>query len=389
MTHALDEAALLRAAEAQVPNADFCGDEFLPGLRRLLAALRDEAQLEPQGEWTALGRLVASLNRRRRLSQLLARQPEIATGSIEAPVFILGFPRTGTTMLHNLLAADPDSRAIRLWEMREPFAPADAPADWREQMIAQMEQLVAAGYRLSPRLADIHPLRPTWPDECSWLLRNSFATPVLGFSYYIPSYVDWLWSTDQRPVYEFYALQLRAILAQRPGQPLVLKDPCHIWHLDALLASFPDARVIHLHRDIGEVLPSFCSLCQALHEGGARPRGPEAIGAYARDMLARGMERMLAVREQLAAEDEARIIDLDYRELVGDPLAGVAKIYGRLGRELGDEARAAMAAWLEGSRKLTGRHRYSLAGFGLEPAEVRERFAPYAERFAPHLSSAA
>lgn len=389
MTDPLDKDALLRAAAAQVPDADFGSDDFHEPLSVFLDALRDEAQLEPMGVWATVTRVMASLTKRRKLARLLARKPAIAERPIEAPVFVLGFPRTGTTMLHNLLASDPASRAIRLWEMREPFAPEDAPADWQEQVIATTEQLVKAGYQLSPRLEQIHPLRPTWPDECSWLLRNSFSTMVLGFSYFIPSYVQWLNQRDATPDYAYFRLQLQAILSQRPGQPLVLKDPCHIWQLGTLLDTFPDARVIHLHRDIAEVLPSFCSLCRALQEGGATARSPEAIGAYASDMLETAMDRMIATRAGLSARDEARILDLDYRELVGAPLDAMAKIYGHIERPLSAEASQAMAAWLEGSRALTGRHRYSLDMFGLDASATRSRFAAYSERFSAHLSTAA
>src|SRR6185295_13554250 len=143
----------------------------------------------------------------------------IRAASIAAPIFILGFPRTGTTLLHHLLAADSRNRAVRLWEMREPFAPDDRPGfdrdSWMRSVIATTEQVVAAAYKLSPRLADIHPLRPTWPDECSWLFRNNFTSLVFGFSHFVPSYVEWLLAQDMRPAYAYFKLQLQGIVYQR------------------------------------------------------------------------------------------------------------------------------------------------------------------------------
>jgi hypothetical protein len=374
-TSALDEAALLRAATAQVPDADFGGEEFLPAFSRLLAALRDEAQLDRSGEWAAAARIVMALNRRRQLSRLLARAPELRDRPIASPIFILGFPRTGTTLLHNLLATDPRNRAVRLWEMREPFAPDDRPGfdaqAWSSSVIATTEQVIAAGYKMSPRLADIHPLRATWPDECSWLFRNSFTSLVFGFSHYVPSYVEWLLAQDMQPAYAYFKLQLQAITHQRGGAPLVLKDPCHLWHLGALLQVFPDARVIQLHRAPEQVVGSFASLCQALHEGGATARPSAEIGRYALDMLARGLQRIDAVRATLAPD---RIFDVDYRELVGDPIETLQRIHARFGLSFEADARDRATAWLAENRGLSGRHRYELHDFGLDATEVERQF---------------
>lgn len=378
MARALDEAALLRASTAQIPDAEFGGDEFREPLRVLLTALNDEARLEAVGEWATVARVIASLNKRRRLWQILRDRPEVREQPISAPIFVLGFPRTGTTLLHNLLASDARNRAIRLWEMREPFAPDHPPADWQAKTIAATEQLIAAGYQLSPRLAAIHPLRATWPDECSWLFRNGFASLVFAFAYHVPSYLSWLLARDARPDYAYFRLQLQAIVSQRPGAPLVLKDPCHLWQLDALLDQFPDARIIQLHRRVEDVVASFCSLVHALQEGGTKARSPEEIGRYASDMLEQGMSRMLAVRAGLADD---RIVDVDYRELIADPLGVVAGLYRRFDLELDAAARSAMHAWLEQSRDLSGRHHYSLASYGLDEHAVRRRFAPYTERF--------
>jgi hypothetical protein len=381
MTAALDDTALLRASEAQVPGANFGDNHFRPAYARLLAALRDEARLDRSGEWAAAVRIITSLNRRRQLALLLARAPQIREQPIVAPIFILGFPRTGTTLLHNLLAADPDKRAIRLWEMREPFAPDHQPefdADaWSRSVIATTEQLIEAGYKLAPRLADIHPLRATWPDECSWLFRNDFRSLVFGFSHFVPSYVAWLLEQDMRPAYAYYRLQLQAITHQRGGAPLVLKDPCHLWHLDALLDSFPDARIIALHRPLEQVVGSFASLCQALHEAGAEPRPSAEIGNYAVDLLAAGMQRMLAVRASLPAE---RVLDVHYRDLIGDPLATLEHIHRRFELRLRPAARAGAERWLSDNRELSGRHRYELEHFGLDRAAIERRFADYREQ---------
>ena len=184
--------------------------------------------------------------------------------------------RTGTTLLHNLFASNPANRAIRLWEMQDPFATSDEDI---AKAIEEMRGLVEAAYHLAPRLKDIHPLQAEWPDECSWLFRNSFASMIHGFSYFIPGYVAWMLARDMGEDYRYYRKQLQAILSLRSGNPLVLKDPCHTWHIPELLATFSGARIIQLHRNPREVVPSFISLCQTLQEGEStlRPRPEGAL----------------------------------------------------------------------------------------------------------------
>lgn len=376
---------LIQAAAAQVPDADFGPAGFEEPLGRLLAALRDEARLTPQGTWTTVGRIVQSLKRRRLLSRLERRHPEIADVALPAPVVIVGFPRTGTTLLHNLFAADPANRAIRLWEMREPFAPVDAAEGWAAQVEQVTAQLVDAGYKLSPALVDIHPLKAEWPDECSWLFRNGFATLVQGFSDFVPGYIDWLMQRDMAPDYAYYRRQLQAIVFQRPGAPLVLKDPCHVWHLPELLGALPDARVIHLHRDVDRVVSSFASLCRALQQGTSVARSDAEIGAYAADMLETGMGRLLAARKTLPAE---RFVDVGYDRLVADPVATVADLYDRLDLPWTPATQAGLEGWLAEGSKLTGRHQHGLADFGLDADDVRARFAPYTDVFARFLEPA-
>ena len=159
MAQPFDHHALMESAAAQVPDSDFGPDGFQDALRTLLSGLRDEAKLTQMGTWAALTRCVQSLTRRRRLSRLLRTHPEIRDVAVAAPVVIVGFPRSGTTALQNMLAANPRHRAIRTWEMREPFAPEDAPEDWAAQTEQTTHGLIQARQRMSPQLVDIHPPR--------------------------------------------------------------------------------------------------------------------------------------------------------------------------------------------------------------------------------------
>lgn len=350
----------------------------------LLSGLRDEAKLTQMGTWAALTRCVQSLARRRRLSRLLRTHPEIREVAVPAPVVIVGFPRSGTTALQNMLAANPGHRAIRTWEMREPFAPEDAPDDWQEQTEKTTHGIIQARRKMSPQMDDIHPLNAAWPHECSWLFRNSFATLGDSFMNYLPTYADWLMNRDMDADYGYYRLQLQAILFQRPGAPLILKDPCHTWHLTALLRALPDARVIQLHRDVRDVASSFASLCRALQQGTSEHRSDENIGEYAARMLEVGMNNMLAARRELA---DSNFFDVSYKRFVADPVGMVAELHERLDLSWSPEASDATTAWLTQSKKHTGRHRHDLAMFGLDADEIRTRFDPYFTTFAGYLQS--
>ena len=145
MNSPFESEPLLQAAVSQLPDAGFGPGEFRPSLDLLLDCLRREARLTQPGTWSAVGRVVQSLKRRRLLAKLLVQRPELTDLPVEAPVFIVGFPRTGTTMLHNLLASNTNHRAVRLWEMREPFAPEGADDGWRDATVATTRQLVEAG----------------------------------------------------------------------------------------------------------------------------------------------------------------------------------------------------------------------------------------------------
>lgn len=379
MNQILTTQALSNAATAQTPEGHFGDEDYQPALESLLASLHSQAQLGPIGLYAASSKLIASLKRRRQLTARLEQQPALTGSKIEKPVFILGFPRTGTTLLHNLFASDSANRSIRLWEMRDPLAEGEQQVS---KAIKETEALVEAGYRLSPKLRDIHPLKAQWPDECSWLFRNSFASMVNGFSYYIPDYVNWLLARDMTEDYQYFRRQLQAILSLRPGGPLVLKDPCHIWHLPELLKTFPDARIIQLHRDPQQTVASFVSLCRALQEGGATARPLPQIGEYCMHMLTTGLDRMLTARDQLPAQN---FIDLSYQDLVANPLGTMEKIYLKLDMPFTRQSHSGIEQWLAQGSKHTGKHHYQLADFGLTSTDIQQKFATYNQRFASYL----
>jgi hypothetical protein len=377
----LDDATLLDKVARITGYRDFGGEEFRPALRALLASFNQELGPHALGEQVFPAGLLQSLTNRLWTTETLRRHPEIRDIRIERPIIITGTFRTGTTLLQRLLAADPANRAPVLWELQSPVDPPGRDsAQIRSQMFAPAELFVWLVNQVAPEISQLmHPGNAHWPEEDEWLMRSSFLNPTLGWFYYLPSYMSWLEQQDLVPAYQHWRQQLQLLLWRIPGRQLVLKNPSHLFALDALWAVVPDALVVHLHRDMQEVLPSLCSLMQALH-GLTRPRPDGAsAGRYASHLLKQMVDRMLQFRRR---PHQLEILDVHYRSLVADPLAVVRQIYQRLGRTIDERGERAMRAWLaQNPQHKGGKHSYSLEQFQLDPQAVAQMFQSYSDQF--------
>jgi hypothetical protein len=376
-----DEATLLREAARIAGCDDFGGEQYRPALAALLTSFAQDLGAHEMGAQVFPAGLVQSLVNRAWGIETLRGHPEIGDIAIDRPIIITGVFRTGTTLLQRLLAADPQNRAPVLWELMSPVDPPGADsAQVRPQMMAPAETFVGLVGQAAPEIHQLmHPSNARWPEEDEWLMRSSFMNPTLGWFFYLPSYMAWLEQQDMGPAYRHWRRQLQLLLWRIPGQNLVLKNPNHLFALDALAAVMPDALVVHLHRDMREVVPSLCSLMQALH-GLTRPRPDnQSVGAYATTLMHGLVNRMLEFRRGPHALE---IMDVPYRTLVQDPLAVVRQIYERLGRTMNEPGARAMQAWLaDNPQHKGGMHRYTLEQFHLDPVAIDRLFQPYTDRF--------
>jgi Sulfotransferase family len=375
---------LLAEAAAKSGRARFEDESFREPLARLLGSLDREAALSPAGRATQHARIVESLVMRHGLEQHEARHPEIRREEIAAPLVIVGLARTGTTMLHRLLSADPGLYSARWWEVRFP-----APFlgwDWRgpDPRIAEARAQVAWILEHQPVLAAIHPWDAEGPDEEVMLIEHSFLSHVPESGANLPSYRAWLDGQDLRPAYALLRRLLQFLQWQKrrrgeTAERWVLKTPMHLGHLDVLFESFPGAHVIQTHRDPLETIPSVASMYLALWGLGTEKPDPLEVGRQCLDRYARALARCLAVRETLPAE---RFVDVSYRDVARDPLGTVRRIYAAVGRELTHEAEAAMAAWVaKNPREHRPPHEYTLESFGYTREAIEQAFAAYRARF--------
>jgi hypothetical protein len=361
-----------------------------PGWREGLEVLLDDlarAELSDLGRMVWRGRLLNHLVQRLRVLDVLARHPEIERQPVPAPVFIVGLPRTGTTALAHLLAADPATRSLRVWESAQPVPPPEAARQHDDPRIAAAAKQLGAMQQLSPRLAAMHEDTPTGPTENHDLLGMSFRTFHFEGMAYVPRYVAWWLGCDMRPAYALMRRTLQLLQWRCPPTRWQLKSPPDSFALDAVLAVFPDARFIVTHRDPAAVLGSVCSLIATMYEMTGKPPSPATIGGSELASWAEAMRRLLAVR---ARAGEARFADVHFHELVADPVGAAAGAYARLGLPFTAAAERALRAHAAANpRGKHGAHEYRLADFGLDAAGVRAAFRPYVERCGVRLEDAA
>jgi hypothetical protein len=373
----LSEETLLAEACAATGLADFGDERFREGLRILvesyLASGFDARRLRRERR-----RLIQLLSTRLRVQQALRRHAQIREREIRAPMFLTGFPRTGTSALFNLLAMDPAARPLLLWEGIFPD-PLEGLAPGRiDPRLEALRAHYERGRQTNPEFTKIHEVRADGPEECVMLLAHSFCDAQMGIEPLLEPYGSWFQAQDLRPSYAYYHDLLRMLDWQRPGERWLLKSPAHLWALDILTERFPDASIVLTHRDPLEFLGSYCSMMAALMKG-RQDFDLRELGPVVLEYLARSMEKALAARDR---SDPKRFLDVDYRAFVVDPVAAVERIYAAFALPLPPRAVAAMRDHVrEHPQHKHGEHSYSLEAYGLRPEQVRERLADYAARF--------
>lgn len=370
---------LLRAAEKSTGLHDFGEDTFREPFDRLLTAINTEARLHPLGRTIMRGRLVALLENRLRIEAFAKAHPELTSIELRRPIVIAGLQRTGTTVLHRLLAADPRARALYSWEALAP-APLAGEGDRGSNKRRRNAQLAEKGLRtLSPEFFAIHPVEADAPEEDVLLLDMAFESQAPEATLHVPSYASWLEEQSLDPAYRFLRRALQVLHWQQSGEWWVLKTPHHMEYLRELLAVFPDAVIVQTHRDPQSTMASFCSMV-------AHGRGifsdnvdPREVGRHWTRKVRRMIDRSIEVRDSGA---QSSFVDVQYADLMRDPMGEVARIYERAGVALTAQAKSAMrAVQSRDTQHRYGKHVYRAADFGLSRAIIEETFSDYCERF--------
>jgi hypothetical protein len=348
---------------------DFGDDSFREGLEILLRALEDEARLNERGEAFVHGRIGVHLAQRLQVEDWYRRHPEIDDVPVEAPLFGMGLPRTGSTALSFLLAQDPNVRYLRSWESGQP-CPPPSTVQGADPRIPSTEVKVVAGSRHHVPI-DIH-----GPMECLDLMCLDFKSQIFQAFAHIPSYSSWLIDkADFTSTYRYERRVLKLLAWGETVRPWRLKTPAHVLTLDSLDRVFPDARFVMTHRDPTDVILSVADVYADIVGGFSDHVDRQYLGELNVHQWSIGIERAVKFRSG-GAED--RFFDIDFRAMQADPLGEIRRLYAWLGEPVTDEFETRMSAWwAENAEKREPHPKAKPEDFGLDLNAIRPLFAQY------------
>jgi hypothetical protein len=370
---------LLEAAARQTRLKDWGDARFKETLEALLNSVNQEGKLTFFGRFSLRQFLIGNLCSRLRTIEVLKRFPEIQQQKIHHPVFITGWHRTGTTHLHNLLALHPNLRAPLFWELRHPCPTLNPKTADSRRLVRSVRLDGKIHSYLAPEFRAIHALEAERPEECLHLFDKACAGTTSFFMTEAKSFAWWLLDHGIQHGYDFYKIQLQLLNWLRPGRQWVLKWPYHLWHLESLLKTFPDATVIHLHRDPCQSIPSVSSLAAAASAPFCESIDAAALGEFWLDYCKAGLIRGLKARQKTGVN---QIIDIRYPDLKEDPLTVIDQIQNTI--RLDNDATWSNTLKINSKttvKQRQGHHRYSLSQFGLDADLIRERFAGYIQDY--------
>jgi hypothetical protein len=375
---------LIETAMRRCGLSDFGRGDFLEALSRLLESCQTESRLNVIGRIALRADLVRTLSSRLVLERDRELYPGIAQQEIRQPLFIVGLPRSGTTLLHTLLAADPEHRVPLTWEVMTPSPPT---GEDRRQRIRRANQSCNCLNWLAPTFRRVHPLGAELPQECVGLMTPTFLSDQFDTMYYVPSYRAWFLQQDLLPAYQYHRRFLQHLQFRLSASRWVLKAPTHMFALPTLLSVYPDALFVHAHRAPLEAMASVSSLITILRRVFSNAVDPFVVCREAIQYWSDTLERFLQERDRL---ESRRICDLAYSEIRGQPINAIRRIYDYFGWSLTRDAEQRMHLVLANQpREQHGFHRYNLSQFGIQKAEDEKVFASYCERFEPFTQAAA
>lgn len=376
----LDAATIIAEAEAKVGVAD--SDPGVRGnLERLVDALKRDFPTSPQGDVMIRTMLLADTVNRLEGLKWLRDYPEIADEPIEAPVFLMGLPRSGTTYFQYLFDRDRRFRLIRTWESMMPSPPPGFDAASVEQRREAWREIQKKRGHFEGFEA-LHLYDEDGSDECHAFMEQSFGAAGLHNLYRVPGYFDYLLDElDLAQTYRIHKRQLQLLQWRSERKPWALKYPNHVIGMNEILQVYPDARFVMTHRDPVQTLASISKMTFNLR--GMRAAGPVDMHEVGRDMLhfvTRHIERIMAFDAQ---PEGRRVVHVDYYALIADPVGQMRAIHRGLGIETPDDVAKTVGDWHASNPKnARGRNEYTLAQYGLDDAAVAELFADYMQRFA-------
>jgi hypothetical protein len=367
---------LIETAKRRCGFNDFGEGDFFEALTRLLESCQEEARLNLIGKIALKTDVLETLCVRLKMERDLQLYPNISRQEIREPLFIVGLPRSGTSVLHRLLGADPEHRCPLMWEVRSPSPPTRAGEKRRIQNAMQSCKFFNW---LVPTFRYVHVVGAEVPQECVSLMTPTFLSDQFDAMYYVPSYRAWFFRQNLQPAYEYHRRFLQHLQFRRAGRRWILKAPTHMFAMPALLSVYPDALFVQTHRIPVDAMASVSSLVTILRSAFSDAVDPLIVGREAIDYWSETMKKFLRERDRL---ENNRICDIQYDEIRRDPIRAVRRIYEYFGWSLSHEAERRMRALVASqAKRQSANHRYDLSQFGSSAGEVFSVFETYCQRF--------
>lgn len=379
----LDLDGLMKDASAAAGLDDYGTDQrFVEPIQRFLQSVHTEAQLHPPGLASVPADVSRWLMNRLRMQADLTQHPEIREEDVSDPIFIVGLPRTGTTKLQRLLGRDPAAQSLPFWKILNP-----APFPSTETAAEDPRLAIARGYvevlqANFPELMDLHPFVAEEPEEEVVMLEMTGRSPSLALFYNIPTFWEWLRAEPQVPLYD----ELRTILQYqqwldggRRDRPWVLKSPMHLGRIDALFEVFPNASVVHCHRELFPVMTSICNLVEAARRLRSDAVDTKELGAFLTQFLSSEWRANLEQRDRL--NRDGQIFDVAYEQIKDDAQSVIRDLYQARGQKLSEEAERSMAEWAQSNHGRGPGYPRPAADYGLTEESIAQAFSPYREHF--------
>jgi hypothetical protein len=378
----LDPDDLLADASRETKLEDFGDSGFREALERLSRSLEEDAALSPLGRFIARGEILTSLRNRLQLVDWHARHPEIGQAPVRAPIVIAGQGRTGTTILHELLALDPANRVPLTWECDAPFPPPERASYEADPRIAEIQAKLDQSESLIPDFKRMHRMGAHLPQECVRITALEMKSLIFAASWRVTGYTQWL--VEEAPMtsaYDTHRQMLQLLQWRCPAERWVLKSPGHLWCLEDVVAAYPDVRLIFPHRDPLRITSSISSLEVVLRKMASDDIDHPAIADEWSKLNALGYDRAVDFREKGVLPDD-RIVDLHFRSFIKDPIAEVRRIYDQFGLPLSSEIEQRMRDYVAANPSdRDGKHVHHFAETGIDPAEERARVKRYQDYF--------
>ena len=378
----LDEESLLRSAMDQTGLSDFGDDDWIEPFRILLRDLEETADLNFFGRVMTRSDLLIHLEGRLQVVDHFKRNPEVEEEIIERPVFIVGLPRSGTTIMQEILGADPDARTVRMWEAKFPCPPPAANDPKPDPRIARAQGIVGLQDRITPEWATMHKVGAELPVECIEWTYSSFVSYAFSASFYVPNYTRYVARNDHVSAFEWHKKILK--LLQSTGRPhhWLLKGPTHLPVLPALFDAYPDAQLVLMLRDPVKSAASVVDVSGVLYY--MRSDNTTLVKGLGRSIDGKEtyqtLEDMIAWMEDGTIPKE-RILPVDYLSFFADPDAALEKLYAGLGFPLSMESKRAMLDYIANKPKdKFGKHEYEI-GDAETIESMRAAFRPFQEYF--------